>query len=154
MLKKPLGRTRQGDLWWKNSIGGYFLLLDYTDSEQLKDALQNKVPWFLCKTQDNFMVFSDLIAPEKIDDPHNVELELKVNGQIRQKDNTGNMHFKIGDQLDYINKYLTLGAGDLLLSGTPEGMGPVSEGDKIEGTLTYKGEVLAKIIDTVQRDKE
>lgn len=62
------------------------------------------------------------------------------------------MHYKIYDQLEYISKYITLEAGDILMTGTPEGMGPVNEGDHIDATLTYKGEVLAKINDTVQKE--
>lgn len=63
------------------------------------------------------------------------------------------MHFKIFDQLEYIQKYITLEAGDILLTGTPEGLGPIKEGDHIEGTLTSQGKVLAKIIDTIQKEK-
>ena len=48
---------------------------------------------------------------------------------------------------------MTLEAGDILMTGTPEGMGPVSEGDKLEATLTYKGKVLASIQDTIKREK-
>lgn len=59
------------------------------------------------------------------------------------------MHYKIYDQLQYLSKYMTLEAGDILMTGTPEGMGPVSAGDKLEATLSYKGKVLATIEDTI-----
>lgn len=49
------------------------------------------------------------------------------------------MHFKIHEQLEYITRYSTLEAGDILMTGTPEGLGPVHEGDRLEATLTYKG---------------
>ena len=70
----------------------------------------------------------------------------------KQHDLTGNMHFKIYDQLDYISKYLTLDEGDMLMTGTPEGLGPVNEGDKIEATMKYNGKILAEIKDTIQRE--
>lgn len=63
------------------------------------------------------------------------------------------MHFKIHEQLEYITKYMTLEAGDILMTGTPEGLGPISEGDRLEATLTYKGKLLAKISDTIQKEK-
>ena len=63
------------------------------------------------------------------------------------------MHFKIHEQLEYITKYMTLEAGDILMSGTPEGLGPVSEGDRLEASLTYKGKVLATISDVIQKEK-
>jgi 2-keto-4-pentenoate hydratase/2-oxohepta-3-ene-1,7-dioic acid hydratase in catechol pathway len=75
------------------------LLLDYTDSSMLKESAEKGFPWFIPKAQDRFLVLSDLIPVEEIDDPHNVELELKVNSEVKQRDNTGNMHFKIYDQL-------------------------------------------------------
>jgi 2-keto-4-pentenoate hydratase/2-oxohepta-3-ene-1,7-dioic acid hydratase in catechol pathway len=64
------------------------------------------------------------------------------------------MHFKIYDQISYISKYMTLEAGDILLTGTPEGIGPVDEGDLLEATLSYQGKLLASIKDTIQRDKK
>ena len=63
------------------------------------------------------------------------------------------MHFKIHERLEYITKYMTLEAGDILMSGTPEGLGPVSEGDRLEASLTYKGKVLATISDVIQKEK-
>ena len=99
------------------------------------------------------MLSENVIAAEDIEDPHKVELELKLNGETRQHDLTGNMHFKIYDQLDYISRYLTLDEGDMLMTGTPEGLGPVNEGDKIEATMKYEGKILAEIRDVIQREK-
>lgn len=94
-----------------------------------------------------------MIPVEAIDDPHNVELELKLNGVVKQKDNTGNMHFKIHEQLEYITRYVTMEAGDILMTGTPEGLGPINEGDVLEASLKYNGRVLAEIKDTILREK-
>ena len=80
-----------------------------------------------------------MIPEEEIPDPHKVELELKINGKTRQKDLTGNMLFSIYDQLEYISQYLTLDAGDILMTGTPEGLGPINEGEHLEATLSYEG---------------
>ena len=134
LLRKPIGAE------WQNHIAGYFLLLDFTDSAQTKEAVEKGQPWFLAKAQDNFLVLSEnVISCDKIPDPHKVELELKINGETKQHDFTGSMHYKIWDQLDYISKYLSLDQGDLLMTGTPEGMGPVNEGDKLEAYLKYEG---------------
>ena len=99
------------------------------------------------------MLSENVIPADQIEDPHKVELELKINGQTRQHDTTGNMHYKIWDQLDFISKYMTLDQGDLLMTGTPEGMGPVNEGDKLEAYLRYNGKVLAEIKDTIKRSE-
>ena len=78
-----------------------------------------------------------------------MELELKINGEVKQKDNTGNMLFKIDEQMDFIEQCgMTLLEGDLLLSGTPEGMAPVTPGDFLEATLKTpgpNGEVISEI---------
>ena len=119
------GRHPAKGVDWKDDIGGYFLLIDYTDFDELKKATQKGLPWLMAKGQDGFLCLSDLIPADQIDDPHNVELELKINGETKQKDNTGNMHFKIHEQFDYITKHVTMEAGDILMTGTPEGLGPV-----------------------------
>lgn len=96
MLKRG-GRHHSKHNDWKDDIGAYFLLLDYTDVEETKKATQKGLPWYTAKAQDNFLVLSDMIPADEIDDPHNVELELRINDEVRQKDNTGNMFFKIND---------------------------------------------------------
>jgi len=78
MLKRG-GRHHAKIEDWKEDIGGYFLLLDYTDFDETKKATQNGLPWFKCKAQDGFLYLSDLIPAEAIDNPHDVELELKIN---------------------------------------------------------------------------
>jgi 2-keto-4-pentenoate hydratase/2-oxohepta-3-ene-1,7-dioic acid hydratase in catechol pathway len=63
------------------------------------------------------------------------------------------MYFDIYTQLEYINKYMSLQEGDILMTGTPEGMGPVDEGDILEATLSHKGKLLSTINDTIKRVK-
>ena len=62
-----------------------------------------------------------------------------VNGKIRQKDLTKNMHFKIDEIISYISTYITLDDGDLILTGTPDGVGPVMSGDKVVAYGKVKG---------------
>ena len=81
MLKRGGRQFKQSE--WRDNIGGYFLLLDYTDTAQVKIATEKGRPWFLGKAQDNFLVLSDFIPAEAIEDPHKVELELKINGQTK-----------------------------------------------------------------------
>jgi len=63
----------------------------------MKQAVTKGAPWFMSKAQDNFLYLSDFIPADAVEDPHNLELELKINSEVRQKDNTGNMHYKISD---------------------------------------------------------
>jgi 2-keto-4-pentenoate hydratase/2-oxohepta-3-ene-1,7-dioic acid hydratase in catechol pathway len=59
------------------------------------------------------------------------------------------MHFKIFDQLEYISKYITLEPGDIIMTGTPEGAGPVEEGDLLQASLSYHGKTVMTIQDTI-----
>ena len=81
MLKKTGYKIKRSE--WKDYIGGYFLLLDYTDAVFLKESITKCLPWYMAKNQDNFLCLSDLIPAEAIDDPHNVELELKIHNEVR-----------------------------------------------------------------------
>ena len=80
---------------WIDRVGAYVLLLDMTDRNHLGKAISSGTPWLKAKVQDGFLVLGNLIRKELIADPHNMNLELKINGLTRQSDNTCNMHYKI-----------------------------------------------------------
>ena len=80
-----------------------------------------------------------LVPADAIDDPHDLDLQLKVNGQVRQHDNTGQMIFKIPRLISYISQYVTFIPGDILLTGTPEGTLPLQPGDTIEASISHIG---------------
>ena len=105
-------------------VGGYFLGIDFTDRDMQSKAKSQGMPWSLAKGQDNFCPVSEFI--EKEIDPYSIELEMKVNGQVRQKDMTSSMHFKIDDVISYTSNFMSLAEGDLILTGTPEGVGSVT----------------------------
>lgn len=117
-------------------IGGYCLALDMT-ARTLQGQLKSKgLPWTLAKGFDTSCPVSDFIPTAKIPNPQDVDLWLKVNGEMRQNSNTKNMIFSIPYLLSYISNYFTLEPGDLVLTGTPEGVGPVKRGDVINCGLT------------------
>jgi acylpyruvate hydrolase len=116
------------------------------------DSMSNGTPWFFAKGQDNFLPISRFIDKRDVRDPHNLELTLHINGQQKQQDNTGNMYFKIDDQLEYITRYVTLNPGDLILTGTPGGMGPIEIGDKLHATLKQDDKLLVEMKYDVIKD--
>lgn len=89
-------------------------------------------PWLLPKGFDTSCPVSDFIPKDKIKDPHNVEIWLKVNNVLKQKGNTSMMIFDIPTLLEYTTKFVTMEPGDLLLTGTPAGVSKVNPGDEIE----------------------
>ncbi|CAH8359065.1 unnamed protein product [Eruca vesicaria subsp. sativa] len=76
-----------------------------------------------------------------VHDPENLELWLKVDGETRQKDLTKDMIFKVPYLISYISSIVTLYEGDVILTGTPEGVGPVKIGQKITVGITGLSEV-------------
>ena len=64
-------------------IGGYFLLLDYTDKTFLVNDVKNSGSFLMSKCQDNFLVLSDFIEKEEIEDAHKVHIELVLNDEVR-----------------------------------------------------------------------
>lgn len=115
-----------------NYVGGYCLALDLTAQCELGTARQNGHPWTLGKGFDTSTPVSSLIPLSAINDPHNLDLWLKVNGEMRQNGNTKDLIFKIPELIEHVSKYMTLEPNDLILTGTPDGSTALAGGDVIE----------------------
>lgn len=127
---------------WRSYIGGYFLCLDMTDRDLQAEFKKKGLPWTLAKCQENFMPVSEFIEESDVEDPHNLDLELKINDNTVQKVNTKQMIFDIPYLLEFLSHYTTLHEGDLIITGTPAGVGPVNDGDVLHGTLSEEGKQL------------
>jgi len=88
------------------------------------------------------------VVPRDELDPGDLEIGLKVNGQVRQRGRTSEMLFTVGEVVEELSRIMTLQEGDIIATGTPSGVGPIEEGDVIEawiegiGTLTESVERL------------
>ncbi|XP_037945248.1 acylpyruvase FAHD1, mitochondrial [Teleopsis dalmanni] len=131
-----------------NYVGGYCLALDMTAQCNLADARAKGHPWALGKGFDTATPVSGFIETCALEDPHNIQLWLKVNGNTRQCENTSEMIFKVPDLISYASKYMTLEPNDLILTGTPGGAEPLTSGDVIEcgmgDTIAMKFNVCAE----------
>lgn len=105
-----------------------------------EEAKKKGQPWSLAKGFDTSCPVSKLIDKEKISNPENVRLWLKVNDALKQDGTTSDMIFSIPYLISYISRYFKLEEGDVILTGTPEGVGPVGDGDTIEAGL---GDVIS-----------
>ncbi|CAK9160236.1 unnamed protein product [Ilex paraguariensis] len=117
-------------------VGGYALALDMTAREIQSSAKSAGLPWTVAKGQDTFTPISSVLSPAMVPDPHNLELWLKVDGEIRQQGPTCDMIFKIPFLISHISSIMTLLEGDVILTGTPQGVGPVKTGQKIDAGIT------------------
>ena len=137
---------------WRDHVQGYFLGIDFTDRDLQGQAKKNGSPWTLSKCQDGFFAVSGFVDAEKVRNPHDLEISLKINHNFVQRDNTRQMIFQIPTLIEYISKYMTLNEGDMVLTGTPSGVGPVQPGDYIYGQINQGiFEELASIYVKVER---
>ena len=104
-----------------------------------EEAKKKGLPWSIAKGFDTFLPISSPIPKSAIPDPHNVHLWLSVNGAMKQDDSTELMLFRIPRQLQDISCVMALEKGDIVLTGTPKGVGPVTTGDVMKAGLKVGG---------------
>ena len=114
-------------------IAGYGVALDLTLRDLQAKMKKAGQPWEKAKGFDNACPISGFIpAAEFHGDPQNTSLSLKINGEVRQQGTTADMIHKIVPLIAYMSRFFTLKAGDVILTGTPEGVGPLHSGDELE----------------------
>lgn len=126
-----------------NYIAGYTVLNDISarDMQSADFALRN--PWFRSKSMDTFCPIGPCITlPDEISPLDELNLELKVNGETRQKSNTKQLIFNIPQLIEYISGLMTLEPGDIISTGTPEGIAPIYPGDIIEANVEKIGTLV------------
>lgn len=114
---------------------GYVLTLDITARDIQAEAKKNGWPWGIAKGFDTFAPISNIVLKNKMINPNNLELSLSVNGTLRQQANTNQMIFSIEEIIAFISSVMTLEKGDLIMTGTPEGVGELVTGDEIEACI-------------------
>jgi 2-keto-4-pentenoate hydratase/2-oxohepta-3-ene-1,7-dioic acid hydratase in catechol pathway len=126
-----------------NYVSGYTILNDISEREiQFNDK-----QFFRAKSFDTFAPMGPcLVTRDEIPDPHNLKIQLKVNGETRQNGNTKNMIFKIPFIISFISEAITLEPGDIISTGTPSGVGIYS---KPEPRLLRPGDVVEAKIESI-----
>lgn len=127
-----------------NYILGYTVFNDITARKMQTKDIVSKLPWFRSKSFDTFGPIGPII--KNIENPHNLDIELKVNGVIKQSSNTKYLLFKIPELLEYISMFFTMEKGDIVATGTPGGIGPIIPGDLIEATIENIGTLTNKVV--------
>ncbi len=114
---------------------GYLVALDITARDVQSKAKKMGWPWDIAKGFDTFAPISNVVLKENVPNPNNLNLWLKVNGELKQSSNTKNMVFSVEKIIEFISQIMTLEPGDLIMTGTPEGVGEISTGDILEAKL-------------------
>ncbi|KAL2168119.1 hypothetical protein VTG60DRAFT_383 [Thermothelomyces hinnuleus] len=125
-----------------DAIESYALSIDMTARNAQNEAKKKGLPWDISKGFDTFLPLSNVISKAAIPDPHKIELYLSVNGKVQQNDSTELMLFRIPRILSEISKVMTLEPGDIVLTGTPKGVGPVVPGDVMRAGIRVDGKEL------------
>lgn len=123
-------------------IFGYTILLDI--SVRGDQDRSNR------KSYDTFTVIGPcVVTPDEVGDPQDLEMELQLNGETRQRENTGDMVYTCADIVQYASIGSTLEAGDVITTGTPEGVSALSDGDTVDAHIENVGSMT---VDVTERD--
>lgn len=119
-------------------VAGYTIVNDISERKLVIDTEREEregdgfFDWLIGKWIDTFAPMGPcMVTKDEIPDPHNLRITLRVNGVTEQDSNTGNMIFYINELIEFISKYITLVPGDVISTGTPEGIGVV-QGKKLQ----------------------
>lgn len=127
-----------------NYITGYGIGIDVTARDIQQKAKDRSHPWSMAKGFDTFAPISTFMPIQPNTDFGSMDISLAVNGTIRQQGNTVNMIFPVTTLISYLSTIFTLNPGDLIFTGTPEGVSPIKSGDSIQATLN-KSEITLTI---------
>ena len=114
---------------------GYAVTVDITARDLQGQAMKEGMPWALSKGCDTFAPLGPCIVPAQSLDPQSLPIWLKVNGQTRQSGNTRDMVFGVARLISYLSSVMTLEPHDIIATGTPEGVGPLLDGDWVEAGI-------------------
>jgi 2-keto-4-pentenoate hydratase/2-oxohepta-3-ene-1,7-dioic acid hydratase in catechol pathway len=114
--------------------------IDFTARDLQAKAKEKGLPWEKAKAFDGSAPLGKFISKTALGDLSDIGFELTINGETRQKGNTSDLLFSFDKIIAYVSKFVTLKVGDLIYTGTPEGVGPVKIGDKLQGFI--KGDLM------------
>jgi fumarylpyruvate hydrolase len=127
-------------------VFGYGVGLDMTRRDLQNEAKKQGRPWEVGKAFEQSAPCSELIPVSAIGHPDQGAVWLKVNGEVRQEGDLNQMLWKTAEQISILSRFFELQPGDLIMTGTPSGVGPVKRGDKLEGHVAGVGNLKINII--------
>ena len=116
-------------------VAGYGVAIDLTLRDVQAELKKKGLPWDIAKGFDTACPLSDFTPAEQVPDPQKLRLRLSVNGVMRQDGSTGLMINPVRQIVSHLSTIFTLEPGDLILTGTPAGVGPISSGDLLEAEV-------------------
>ncbi len=126
-------------------VAGYAVFFDITGRDLQRAAAKEGNPWSAAKGYDTFGPISPVAPARKVPDAGQLDIRLKVNGTVRQDSNTKHMIFRIPETLAAISRVMALDPGDVLATGTPQGVWPIQPGDVLEAEIPSVGSLRCTV---------
>ena len=126
-------------------IAGFGVAIDLTLRDVQAELKKKGLPWDIAKGFDTACPLSVFVPPDVVGNPHDLQIRLWVNGQIRQDGSTGMMIHSIPSIMSYISAIFTLEPGDVILTGTPAGVGPLKSGDEVIAEIARVGSLRVSV---------
>ena len=146
LIGEPLTNAEESDC--AQAIVGVGLALDLTLRDVQATLKEKGHPWERAKAFDGACPVSEFVGADQIQDWNNILLQLTRNGDIQQQGSSAEMLFPILPLVAHISKVFSLQPGDLILTGTPAGVGPLESGDQLEAKLfseSLKSDALLQV---------
>lgn len=126
-------------------VAGYGVAIDLTLRDVQNELKRKGLPWEIAKGFDTACPLSDFVPAAEVADPHALRLGLQVNGVTRQDASTALMLRRIEATIHYVSAIFTLEEGDVILTGTPAGVGPVVSGDHLTAEIEAVGRLEVSV---------
>ncbi len=129
-----------------NHIYGYAVGLDMTRRDLQNDMKKQGCPWCIGKGFDHSAPIGPITPAAEAGDVASAEIYVQVNGQDRQRSNTSQLIWNIAETIEHLSAAWELQPGDLIYTGTPEGVGAVVSGDVMVGSVAGLGELKVRLV--------
>ena len=126
-------------------VFGYAVGLDMTRRDLQEEAKKTRRPWDMAKGFDHSAPCSAVVPASEIGHPATGAIRLKVNGDVRQEGDLGEMIWNVEETISHLSRLVELKPGDLIFTGTPDGVAAVERGDRLEGHVDGVGELAITI---------
>ncbi len=130
----------------QDCVFGYAVGFDLTRRDLQSRAKAKGQPWEMAKGFDQSGPVGAIVPASAIGHPARGAIELKVNGEARQRGDLAQMSWKVAEVIANLSTYVRLEAGDLIFTGTPAGVSTVARGDVLEGAIENVGELRIRLV--------
>jgi len=126
-------------------VAGYGVAIDLTLRDVQAEQKKKGLPWEIAKGFDTACPLSAFVPAASVKTPQDLRITLSVNGEPRQDGSTALMIHRVPELIGYLSSIFTLEPGDLILTGTPAGVGPIKSGDTVVAEISQVGKLTVSV---------